>query len=113
MGITNMESSVRTIALAIREEQESSAQVKRINTGSYIYTIMAIYCPIYGLIFEVNKRDKHGKIMGDNLIITRFSTYGIDYDNTVIGSLPDSVVKAIRMFLVMLNRKELIWICLN
>lgn len=113
MGITNMQSSVRTIALAIREEQESSAQVKRINTGSYIYTIMAIYCPIYGLRFEVNKRDKHGKIMGDNLIITRFSTHGMDYDNTVIGSLPDSVVKAIRMFLVMLYRKGIIQICLN
>lgn len=104
MAITNMESSARTIALAFKDEQESSAQVKRINTGSYIYTIMAIYCPIYGLRFEVNKRDKHGKIMGDNLIITRFSQYGMDYDNTVIGSLPDSVVKAIRMFLIILNR---------
>lgn len=108
MAITNLESSARTIALAIKEEYETSVQVKKINTGSYIYYINAVYCPIYGLRFEVNKTTKNGQKLGDTLNITRFSIHGIEYDNTIIGSIPDSATKAIRLFLNILYRLNIV-----
>lgn len=108
MAITNMVSNARTIALAIKEEYETSVQIKKINTGSYIYYINAVYCPIYGLRFEVNKTTKTNQKLGDTLNITRFSIHGIEYDNTVIGTIPDSVLKAIRSFLNILYRLNIV-----
>lgn len=108
MTITNMESNAKTIALAIKEEYETSVQIKKINTGSYIYYISAVYCPIYGLRFEINKTTISGQKIGNTLIITRFSNYGMEYDNTIIGSIPDSASKAIRLFLNIFYRLNII-----
>lgn len=108
MTITNIESSVKTIVLAIKGEYEDSVLIKKINTGSYIYYVNAVYCPIYGLRFDVNKTTKNNQKIGDTLSITKFSIYGIEYDNTVIGSIPDSVSKAIKLFLNILNRVKIL-----
>lgn len=108
MTITTIESSVKTIVFAIKGEYEDSVLIKKINTGSYIYYVNAVYCPIYGLRFDVNKTTKNNQKIGDTLSITKFSIYGIEYDNTVIGSIPDSVSKAIKLFLNIFNRVKIL-----
>lgn len=108
MAITNIERNVKTIVLAIKGEYEDSVLIKKINTGSYIYYVNAVYCPIYGLRFDVNKTTKNNQKIGDTLSITKFSIYGIEYDNTVIGSIPDSVSKAIKLFLNIFNRVKIL-----
>lgn len=108
MTITNIERNVKTIVLAIKGEYEDSVLIKKINTGSYIYYVNAVYCPIYGLRFDVNKTTKNNQKIGDTLSITKFSIYGIEYDNTVIGSIPDSVSKAIKLFLNIFNRVKIL-----
>lgn len=108
MTITTIESSVKTIVFAIKGEYEDSVLIKKINTGSYIYYVNAVYCPIYGLRFDVNKTTKNNQKIGDTLSITKFSIYGIEYDNTVIGSIPDFVSKAIKLFLNIFNRVKIL-----
>lgn len=108
MTITNIERNVKTIVLAIKGEYEDSVLIKKINTGSYIYYVNAVYCPIYGLRFDVNKTTKNNQKIGDTLSITKFSIYGIEYNNTVIGSIPDSVSKAIKLFLNIFNRVKIL-----
>lgn len=104
MAITNMESNARTIVLAIRNEYEMSVQIKKINTGRYIYYVDAVYSPVYGLRFDVNKTTINNQKIGNTLSITKFSIYGIEYDNSIIGSIPDSVSKAIKSFLSIFNK---------
>ena len=103
MKSTSIEYGARIIAIAIKDEYDASVQIKKINTGSYIYTINAIYGAIYGLRFEVDKTKRNGQKVGNTLNITRYSIYGIEYDNTIIGSIPDSLSKTIVQFLRVLN----------
>ena len=101
---TNMEVVASSLKLAQKEGYDNfKADIKSINTGSHIYVICGIYSIGRGVVISVTKYKPYNQLV-DRLIIDRFSNYGLEYDNSIIGSLPDSVVKAIRQFVNIYNK---------
>ena len=101
---TNIEVAARSLKLAQREGyNEFKTMIKSINTGRYIYTVYGIYTVERGIIISVTKYRPNNQLIG-HVIIDRFSNQGLEYDNSLIGSLPDSVSKAIREFAIVYNR---------
>ena len=95
MGVTNYEHTINTIVHIINEREAGYVCLRRVNTGSNVYTIRISYNPLVGLTYEVEKH-KSNKMYVGIVTIDRVSEYGCEYNNTIIGSLPDSVVKLIR-----------------
>lgn len=94
MRITsNDKVSIRTMYQFIMDNAYCKQVLKRINTGSNVYTIVCENIVNHGLSYSVNKTTKQGKDIGTAKIIKVYSTiYKLEYDNcdgTVV--LPDSV----------------------
>lgn len=103
MAISNIQKSVNLIKSAIKEGKDHfSTILKVINTGSNKYQVWAVYDNIDGVCFRIEKHKSNGQGVGI-LYINRYSYYGCEYDNTVIGSLPDSVIKEILSFVKAFN----------
>lgn len=103
---TNMEKAASSLRLAQKEGYNNfKADIKSINTGSHIYAICGLYSIERGITISVTKYKPNNRLVG-TLLIDRFSNYGIEYDNTIIGSLPDSVVKEIRQFINIYNNTQ-------
>ena len=96
MGITNFENNILTLKMFIDNNEPGSVQVKRINTGSYIYNIIGYF--VNGEIgYKIHKTRVNGQYIG-KVGIDRISIHGMEYNKSVIGSLPDSVVIEIMRF---------------
>lgn len=103
MTASNIQKSVNLIKRAIKEGKDHFSTVLRVvNTGSNKYQVCAAYDNIDGIFFRIEKCKSNGQFVGI-LYINRYSYYGCEYDNTVIGQLPDSVVKEILSFVKAFN----------
>lgn len=102
---TNMEVAARSLKLAQKEGYDDfRAEIKSINTGRYIYYIIGVNVVGKGIVILVEKRRTNGLAIG-NVVIEKFSPYGLEYNNKIMGSLPDSVVKAIKQFASIYNKR--------
>lgn len=95
--------AIRTLALFMREGSHTRQTLIIKNTGSNKYTICVENLPNNTLQYSVIKNNKSGKFIG-TLVIDRVSEYGIEYNNSIIGSIPDSIVKYIREHYITFNR---------
>ena len=96
MGITNFESNILTLKMCIDNNGSGNVHLKTINTGSHKYYTTVIY-ENGNLNYFVDKSRSNGQHLG-RVGIDRISIHGIEYNNRIIGSLPDSVVKEIMKF---------------
>lgn len=104
--VINMELAANELKLAQREGyNDFKVSIKTINTGSYLYAITGVYNIKKRVLIEVTKYRANKQLIGI-LIIDRYSNYGIEYDRTVIGTLPESVVKAIKQFINIYNKAD-------
>lgn len=95
MGATNFENNLRTIRLAVQQGYNMEVQIKKLNTGSYVYFVSAVNTPGMKVYYIVSKYSKTGKNLGKVLVDA--TNYGISYNNTAF-SIPDSISKAILEF---------------
>ena len=102
--ITNNESNIRTMQKAIAENwSEYTTVLKRYNTGSYRYTVIAKYKANKGMYFEVEKHTKEGQYI-DKIVIERYSIYGCDY--TAKFNIPDSLLRLITSFISQVQNRK-------
>ncbi|MBO5388533.1 MAG: hypothetical protein J6A59_10385 [Lachnospiraceae bacterium] len=95
MGITNFESNILTMIHLMKYHSDGEVLIKRINTGSYIYYIMANHTN--GVLkYSVHKTRVNGQAIG-TINVNKISIFGMEYDNSK-GSLPDSVTIEIMTF---------------
>lgn len=96
---------IRTIVLNIREyKANDTIAIKRINTGSNIYTVRCNYSFTGGIKYSVLKDNKSGKFIGEAHIL-RISEHGLDYSNQELDAkLPDSVLTYIKVFNNYINK---------
>lgn len=103
---TNMEVAARGLKIAQKERyNDFKVDIKTINTGSYLYVVRGLYTIENGVSIEVTKYRVNNQLVG-RLVIDRYSNYGIEYDRTVIGTLPESVVKVIKQFINIYNKVD-------
>ena len=103
---TNMEVAARGLKVAQKERYDDfKVDIKTINTGSYLYVVRGLYTIEKGVSIEVTKYRVNNQLVG-RLVIDRYSNYEIEYDRTVIGTLPESVVKLIRQFINIYNNVD-------
>ena len=102
---SNDKVSIRTIVLNMREyKSNDSGMIKRIDTGSNVYTVCYKYSLADGIRYSVLKHAKSGKFIGEAPII-RISEHGLEYNNCNSKiSLPASVSTYIRDFNNYLNK---------
>lgn len=102
---SNDKVSIRTMAKFIAEKQYNKQVLRRINTGSNVYTVICEYKPktLCGEILEysVNKRAKSGKDMGTTDIIY-ITPYEVTTDNRI--KLPDSVLRYLKNYYTTISR---------
>lgn len=108
---TNMEVAARGLKVAQKERYDDfKVDIKTINTGSYLYVVRGLYTIENGVSIEVTKYRVNNQLVGrlviDRLVIDRYSNYVIEYDRTVIGTIPESVVKVIKQFINIYNKVE-------
>ena len=103
---TNMEVAARGLKIAQKERYDDfKVDIKTINTGSHLYVVRGLYTIEKGVLIEVTKYRVNNQLVG-RLVIDRYSNYGIEYDRTVIGTLPESVVKVIKQFINIYNKVD-------
>lgn len=95
MGTTNFENNLRTIRLAVQQGYNMEVQIKKLNTGSYLYFVSAVSTPGMKVYYIVSKYSKAGKNLGKVLVDA--TNYGISCNNTAF-SIPDSISKVILEF---------------
>ena len=103
MAHTNFESNVETVKKALKENYNCPVQIKKYNTGSYIYVVQAICNGGSLKTFRVTKYKVNSQCIG-YVDIDRISYYGVEYDNSKIGGIPDSLIGFIRKFYLAVNR---------
>ena len=90
---SNDKVSIRAMAMIIKDFNSDNTQIlKRINTGSNIYTIICSFKIIDGIIYSVIKTSRTGKYLGEEPIL-KISKYELEYNNRN-GKfvLPNSVI---------------------
>lgn len=74
-----------------------------VDTGRYKYVMKAYYEYKIGMYMSVTKiSDSTSKEIG-TVMITKYSQYGFEYDGTVIGTIPKSVSKRVKQFILDVN----------
>lgn len=98
MRVSNKQSSINTLRLFMSNMKSTQVQVGKINTGSYLYVITAVYEVGYNLFYCVNRYTTNWVEAGS--VIVDATNYGIQYDRAGLGgaSIPDSVAKEILNF---------------
>lgn len=93
---SNDKVSIRTMIKFMNEAQYNKQVLRRINTGSNVYTVICEYKPLYNsLDYSVNKTSKSGKDMGITNIVY------VTIDEVISDKrmkLPDSVIKYIKEY---------------
>ena len=95
MRTTNFENNLRTIRLAVQQGYDTEVQIKKLNTGSYVYFVSAVNTPGMKIYYTVSKYSKTGKNLGK--VTVDATNYGMSYNNKAF-SIPDSIDKVILDF---------------
>ena len=103
---TKMELAAQSLKLAQKEGyKDFRTTIKSINTGSHVYTIYGIYSVGRDIMLSVTKYKTNNQLVG-RLIIDKIHDYDLEYNKAVIGTLPDSVVKTIKQFIIIYNNDK-------
>lgn len=87
--------NMRTMAIMMRDGKHILQTLRVKDTGSNKYTVCIENLPNNTLQYSVIKHNKAGKLIG-RLVIDRVNIYGLEYNNSIIGSLPLSIIRYIR-----------------
>lgn len=93
--VTNKESNIRTVVLAVKENYNTVVNLNRYNTGRYIYTIQA-EIQNRRVKYKITKESQDNRILG-SVIPYNFTYNSFCYDRDVFV-MPASMINKIVEF---------------